>query len=133
MLSHKLLESLTGTSGALEGTNPRGQTESKCRSSQICFCGFSPFPRKQGIWEVQILAANRRSPQETVLLAPSRSLLEALVTSHTSDILFPYRSTPETEPNGAETEPNGAETDRNQAFRRGTGGAFVGVGGVGGL
>ena len=43
----------------------------------------------------------------------------------------PKRS--QTEPNGAETEPNGAETDRNQAFRGGTGGGFVGVGGVGGL
>ena len=38
---------------------------------------------------------------------------------------------PETEPNGAETEPNGAEMDRNQAFRGGTGGGFVGVGGWG--
>ena len=42
----------------------------------------------------------------------------------------PKRS--QTEPNGAETEPNGAEMDRNQAFRGGTGGGFVGVGGVGG-
>ena len=42
----------------------------------------------------------------------------------------PKRS--QTEPNGAETEPNGAEMDRNQAFRAGTGGGFVGVGGVGG-
>ena len=72
-----------------------------------------------------------------------------------SDILFPYRSPsprphpdptqhpevhpkrtqnrPETEPNGAETEPNGAEMERNQAFRGGTGGGFVGVGGGGGL
>ena len=75
-----------------------------------------------------------------------------------SDILFPYRSPsprphpdptqhPETEPkrsqtepkrsqtepNGAKTEPNGAEMDRNQAFRGGTGGGFVGVGGGGGL
>ena len=70
-----------------------------------------------------------------------------------SDILFPYRSPsprphpnptqhpethpkrtqtrPETEPNGAETKPNGAETERNQAFRGGTGGGFVGVGGWG--
>ena len=73
---------------------------------------------------------------------------------YNSDILFPYRSPSprpqpdptqhpekepkrtrnrgETEPNGAETEPNGAEMDRNQAFRGGTGGGFVGVGGVGG-
>ena len=29
-------------------------------------------------------------------------------------------------------EPNGAEMDRNQAFRGGTGGGFVGVGGWGG-
>ena len=43
----------------------------------------------------------------------------------------PKRS--QTEPNGAETEPNGAEMDPNQAFRGGTGGGFVGVGGVGGL
>ena len=42
----------------------------------------------------------------------------------------PKRS--QTEPNGAQTEPNGAEMDRNQAFRGGTGGGFVGVGGVGG-
>ena len=41
----------------------------------------------------------------------------------------PKRS--QTEPNGAETEPNGAEMDRNQAFRGGTGGGFVGVGGWG--
>ena len=39
------------------------------------------------------------------------------------------RNRAETKPNGAETEPNGAEMDRNQAFRGGTGGGFVGVGG----
>ena len=47
---------------------------------------------------------------------------------------------PETDPkqtrNGAKrsrTEPNGAEMDQNSAFRGGTGGGFVGVGGLGGL
>ena len=42
----------------------------------------------------------------------------------------PKRS--QTDPNRAETEPNRAEMDRNQAFRGGTGGGLVGVGGVGG-
>ena len=45
------------------------------------------------------------------------------------------RNRPQTEPNGAKwsrREPNGAEMDRNRAFRGGTGGGFVGVGGVGG-
>ena len=46
--------------GALKGTNLRGQTEPKCRFSQIFadFCRFSPFPRKQSVWETQILAEN---------------------------------------------------------------------------
>ena len=53
--------------GALKGTNLRGQTEPKRRFSQILadFCRFSPFPRKQGIWETQIFAENRGFSQET--------------------------------------------------------------------
>ena len=53
--------------GALKGTNLRGQTEPKLRFSQIFadFCRFSPFPRKQSIWETQIFAENRRFSQET--------------------------------------------------------------------
>ena len=47
--------------GALKGTNLRGQTEPKRGLSQIFadFCRFSPFPRKQSIWETQIFAENR--------------------------------------------------------------------------
>ena len=47
--------------GALKGTNLRGQTEPKRRFSLIFadFCRFSPFPRKQSIWETQIFAENR--------------------------------------------------------------------------
>ena len=50
-----------GRQRALKGTNLRGQTESKRRFSQIFadFCRFSPFPRKQSIWEMQIFAENR--------------------------------------------------------------------------
>ena len=49
------------TQGALKGTNLRGQTEPKRRFSLIFadFCRFSPFPRKQSIWETQIFAENR--------------------------------------------------------------------------
>ena len=59
--------------GALKGTNLRGQTETKRRFSQIYadFCRFSPFLRKQSIWETGIFAENhpfsqdfRRKPQE---------------------------------------------------------------------
>ena len=48
--------------GALKGTNLRGHTEPKRRFSQILadFCRFSPFLRKQSIWETQISAENRR-------------------------------------------------------------------------
>ena len=46
---------------ALKGTNLRGQTEPKRRFSLIFtdFCRFSPFPRKQSIWETQIFAESR--------------------------------------------------------------------------
>ena len=43
----------------------RGQTEPKRRFSLIIAdsCRFSPFPRKQSIWEAQIFARNHRKPQ----------------------------------------------------------------------
>ena len=49
--------------GALKGTNLRGQTEPKMQ----IFADtrrFSPFPRKQSIWETLIFARNRRFSQE---------------------------------------------------------------------
>ena len=51
--------------GAIKGTDLRGQTESKRTFSQIFadFCRFSPFPRKQSIWEAQIFAGTRRFSQ----------------------------------------------------------------------
>ena len=55
--------------GARKGTNLRlrGQTEPKHRFSLIFadFCRFSPFPRKQSIWETQIFAENRWFSQDT--------------------------------------------------------------------
>ena len=55
------IEKVKVVQGALKGTNLRGQTEPKRRFSQIFadFCRFSPFPRKQSIWETQIFAENR--------------------------------------------------------------------------
>ena len=60
--------------GALKGTNLRGRTEPKRRFSQIFadFCRFSPFPRKQSIWETQIFAETADFPRKPQIFAGTR-------------------------------------------------------------
>ena len=65
--SRESLARYENSQGTRKGTNLRGQTEPKRRFSLIVadFCRFSPFPRKQSIWETQIFAENRWFSQET--------------------------------------------------------------------
>ena len=50
-------------SGRAQGDEPKGTNRAQAHIfvdlNFADFCGFSPFPRKQSIWEMQIFAENR--------------------------------------------------------------------------